>query len=250
MNTLRFLAGNIHSSLKQMSDDSDISFAHVVYWVSFFANKYRYQKIQTIDSGSYLSVYSDVPITTFATNTNPNEVSNRKYFELPTQIFDMDKDKGIKYITYSPFDELCYPNFTGVTFIRTTPQHSKRLFMNPYEVPSPDNPYWYRVSNFIYLLGVECIDIRSIEIGLVSPFNPLGDCDLDAEIPEVEIFDYITKSVLDLGRFVLMIPNVTINDAVDTTSKGGEEVSKQKIISVNQEAPLYDPNQIRQQQTD
>ncbi len=242
MATLRQISGDIHKNLKQMSDDADISFAQVVFWVSFFVNKYRYTKAQQVDSGAYLSIFSDVPVTMFAVNSNPNEVATRKYFELPVAIYDWDKDKAIKFITYSPFDGVCFPNFTGVTFIRTTPVASKRLFMSKYEIPTPKNPYWYRVGNLVYLLGVECIDISSVEIGLITPFDPINNCGLDDELADIEMLEYIERSVLDLGRFVMMLPSDQLNDATDTVTNTDSEVTKQKIVSVNQGTPMYDTN--------
>jgi len=249
MATLRMLSGDIHKNLKQMSDDADISFAQVVFWVSFFVNKYRYTKAQQVDSGAYLSIFTEIPVSLFAVNSNPNEVVDRKYSELPVAIYDWDKDRAIKYITYSAFDDVCYPNFTGVTFMRTTPSTSKRLFMSPYEIPSPKNPYWYRVGNYLYFLGLECIDISSIEIGLITPFDPFSNCDLlDDEMADMEMFEYVERSVLDLGRFVMMLPSDQLNDATDTVTNQDSEVTKQKIVSVNQETPLYDPNVASPQQ--
>ena len=232
MATVRELAGNIHLQLKQLNDDSDIRFSQVVFWVSFFLNKYRYTKIPTTNSGRYLSIFQNVPVGMFLTSVPPHQVASRKYFELPANIFDFKDDRSIRYITYSPFDDECFPNFTGVVFSRTTPENSRRLFYSPYEIPSPRNPYWYRVGNYVYLLGVECINLTSIEVGLITAYNPF-DCNLDDEIGDVEIYDYITRNCLDLGRFTMLVPTDQVNDANSTNT--ASQVPTQKIVSVNQQ---------------
>lgn len=230
MATLRELASNIHLQLKQLNDDSDIRFSQVVFWVSFFINKYRFTKIPTTDSGRYLSIFDNVPVSMFLTSNPPHEVAGRKFFTLPENIYDFKDDRSIQYITYSQFDDECFPNFTGVTFSRTTPSKSRRLFYSPYEIPTPKNPYWYRVGNNIYLLGLECININSVEIGIITAFNPFN-CNLDEEIGDVEIYDYITRNCLDLGRFTMLVPNDQINDANSTNSP--TNTPTQKIVSVN-----------------
>lgn len=211
MATLRQLAGSIEIQLKQVLDDSEINFPQIVFWCSFFINKYRYQKLQIIDSGSFLSIFTSVPVSVFTSSQNPNQVQERKYFVLPSAIYDLDGDAGIAYITYSQFDDVCLPSWTGITFSRTTPAKAQRLYMNDFEKPKTDNPYFYRVGDYVYLLGLECVNITSLEVGLLCPFNPLDDCDLDMEINEAEMLDYITKGVLDLGRFALLIPSNTTN---------------------------------------
>ena len=243
--TLRQLAGSIHVQLKQSIDNADVTFAQAVFWTSFFINKVRYSKLTLqsskdgysapIDTGQYLSIYSDVPVTEFTANVNPNQVKGRRYFVLPAQVYNFDKDGGIDYITYSPFDEMCLPNWAGVKFQRTTPAKARRVYFSPYEKPAPNNPYWYRIGNYIYLLGIENIDISKVEVGLINTFDPFTLCNLDIEVGDEEMHDYITKSVLELGQFSLMIPKDTTNSGTDNTNVG--DIPKAKIIGVNQQSP-------------
>ena len=57
--------------------------------------------------------------------------------------------------------------FWPVKFTRTSPTKMQRLYFRDEETPSPDNPYFYRLNDRIYLLGVEQINITEVEVGLI-----------------------------------------------------------------------------------
>ena len=98
--------------------------------------------------------------------------------------------------------------------------------MDKYTTPSAKNPYFYRVGgksngvdvNRVYLLGLECIDVSDLEIAIKSSLNPKDICSLDDELPVPDelIQDLITE-VLQLGRFVMMIPEELENTGEDET---------------------------------
>lgn len=233
--TARSMISEIHKSLKQAFDDSDISFAQAAHWTMFFVNKLAQRKLGQNDSGLYLSVYPDIPVQIFTTSVQPNQVEGRKYIILPNSVHDFDLDRGVKYIAYSDKDDACMPSFAGATFTRTSPTKAKRLYFNPYEVPAPNNPYFYRVRNYIYLLGIENISVRYVEAGLYTTFDPFAEADLDQPLwldegSQADVF----KLVMDLGRFVMLVPEETINEGANSVNKS--EIPTQKIISVN------DPN--------
>jgi len=238
--TIRILAGDLHKSLKQTFDDADISFSQVVHWAQFFVNKYVQRSIQSIDSGLYLSIFPDVPVQEFVANVQPNEVKGRKYILLPDSIHDLDDDGGIKYISYSDKEGACAPGFTGKRFTRTTPTKARRLYMNVYEVPSPQNPYFYRVRNNTYLLGIEEINVKYVEVGLYTTFDPFSACDLDAELwmDEAQIA-YVFKSVVDIGRFIMLIPSDTLNEGSNT--ENAAETPSQRLVGLNAEANQEQP---------
>lgn len=244
--TLRQVASNIQLILQQQKDDNQITFSQICFWVNYFVSKFTYQKIQKYDTGLTLSIYTNIPVLRAKADANPNIVAGRQYFLLPETIYDINGDSGIDYITYDLGDE-CTPEFTSVTFQRTTPSKAKRLYYSKYETPTPSNPYFYRVGNYIYLLGVECIDIPYLEMGLKTVFDAFKQCGLDEPLPigEDMIAD-ITKQCLEIGRFALLVP-------VDMTNTGSENVSpdaapKQRITSVNDQQ-LID-QQYQQQQTE
>lgn len=238
MTTLRYLADAVQIQLKQLGDDRQVSFPLIVQWCGFFINKYRYQKGMQIDSGNYLAIYSNIPVVTATASTNPNIVAGRKYILLPEGVYDYDKDNGIDYISYPDFDLTCMPSFAGVRFTRTTPSKAKRIYYGTYEKPSPGNPYFYRAGQeVVYLLGIETVNIPYLEAGLRTAYNPFytGSLDDNLDMGE-EAMDYVVKNVLDLGRFMLLVPQDRVNDADETNTQ--QTVPTQKLVSVSQqEAP-------------
>ena len=233
---LRFVVDDISKDLKQVSDDKKIEKSQVAYWVLMVANRLKSQHIEKRDSNQFLHTYVNVPIETVSASSNPNTVKGRKRIELPTYIYDFNKDKGIDYISYWIEDDAdcdLPPEFTDKTFTRTTQKKSTRLYMDDYEKPSPSNPYFYRSgSKYVYFLGLEKVNVQAVEIGIFSTFDPLTTIDLDApfDFPE-ELINVLKRQVLDLGRFVLQIPEERRNDGISTTPS--ENVPTQKLISVN-----------------
>ena len=184
-----------------------------------------------------MSIFAGVPVEVFPQTNNPNEIKNRKYIKLPACIFDYNKDGGIEYLSYyvEDFQENCPPPFTNQTFTRTTPGSSQRLYFSRYEKPNPKNPYYYRAGENIFLMGIECVNVKSVEIGLYTTFKPITDPDLDLDqvfdFPE-ELLIQLKRQVLDLGRFVMIIPEERVNDGND--NKVGAQVPTNKIVSVNE----------------
>lgn len=108
-------------------------------------------------------------------------------------------------------------------------------------------PYWYRVGDRIYFLGTECINICGIEIGLYLSLAPDTVCDLDEPFPfPDELIVIMQRHVLDLGRFVLMMPTDRVNEG--TTSLELNDMPKSKIISVNQLTEPTQQQMVQQQQ--
>jgi hypothetical protein len=233
MTTMRQLAGSLQIGFKKIDDDADIKFNQIVFWATFFVNKYKTVKANQVDSGLYLSIFPEVAVGTFATHA-VNEVMGRKYLQLPATILDLDGDKGVDYISYQDKEGACGPSMAYVKFSRTTPSTMKRIFMSDYEKPSPSNPYFYRVANYIYLLGIDCISVPYVEMGLLTTFDPFSDCLLDADLGVGEdVIADIYKNVLELGRFVMNVPSASLNDGTDNTTT--DAAPKQRVVSVNQD---------------
>ena len=161
--------------------------------------------------------------------TSVELTSNRKYFDLPKSIYDFKNDNGVDYITYqNPTDCCDPPAFAQVFFNRTSPRKSHRLYMDPYETPTTTNPFFYRVKERIFLLGLECIDTVPLEIGLYSNIDiKVAGCSLDDAIDlDEELISVLKYEVLNLGRFALIVPNERINQGSDLTT---QEVRDSKI---------------------
>lgn len=235
---LRTVVDDLIKDFKQQFDDKQLQKSQVAHWVIMIGNRLLSQHIGKRDSGAFLSIFPDVPILVASANSAPNVVKGRKHILLPTCIFDYDKDGGIEYIAYYrevKDCENCPPRFVNQTFTRTTPSDAQRLYMSEYEKPSAKEPYFYRAGDYIYLLGIECVNPKALEIGIYSTLKPITDPDIDLDekfdFPE-ELLIQLKRQVLDLGRFVMVIPEERVNDGVD--SEANRQMPVNKITSVNE----------------
>ncbi|MFN5416289.1 MAG: hypothetical protein ACK5B9_04470 [Flavobacteriia bacterium] len=234
---LRTIVDDLVKDFKQSFDDKQITKTQIAHWVIMIGNRLLSQHISKRDSGAFLHIYGDVPIVVSATTINPNVLKNRKYIELPSNIFDYDKDGGIEYITYYLEDQgvNCPAPYTWTKFTRTSPSEIERLYFSKHEEPSPKNPYFFRAGDNIYLLGIECVNPKKIEIGIYSTLKPITSSSVNLNMsfpfPE-ELLIQLKRQVLDLGRFVLMMPEERVNDGADTKLNQG--VPTNKIVSVNE----------------
>ena len=230
---LRHIVDDIALDLRQIFDDKKIQDAQIAYWAIIVGNRLRAQHIKKRSSGAFLTTFAEIPVQV-SDNPGDNLVRYRKYFDLPACIYDFNNDQAIHYISFSVNEELKHelPPLTQVTFARTTPAGLKALYMHPYTKPNTKDPYFYRSGNRVYLLGVECVDIKDVEVGLFLSIPPVTEIDLDApfDFPEELIF-ILKKQVVEMGRFVLMVPQERINDGNDSTNPN--QVPTNKITSVN-----------------
>ena len=237
---VRHIVDDVIIDLNQMSDDQKITEAQVAYWVIIVGNRLRAQHIQKRNSGAFLTTFAEIPVQV-SDVTGDNLVRFRKFFDLPESIYDFNNDNAIHYISYSVEEELPneLPPLTNVKFSRTTPAALKSLYMNPYAKPDVKNPYFYRSGSRIYLMGIECIDVDSVEVGLFLSIPPVTEIDPDQELdfPE-ELILVLKKNVLEMGRFALLVPKERINDGTDSVNPA--EVPTSKIVSVNDPINLSD----------
>jgi hypothetical protein len=245
--TLRYLISDIEKILRQNIDDSSITKSHILFHILTVADRLKSQHIDKRNSGAFLHIYDEIPVLKSISSTNPDLIKGRHYFDLPTSVYDFNLDYGINYISYSLFDETCIPPFTYVQFSRTTPAESRILYMTEDEKPSPKNPYFYRVGRYVYLLGTECINLSKIEVGLYSSYNIndyfTSSCLLDEpfDFPN-ELIPILRREVLDLGRFLLLMPKDLVNDGSNELT----DIPKTKIVSVN-ESVSPQQQQVQQQ---
>lgn len=232
---IRHVIDDLLITVRQTYDDRQVSRAQMTYWVLLVGNRLKSQHIPKRSSGAFLSVFTEIPILNATTNQNRNIVAGRKRIELPATIFDYDEDDGIDYIAYqSTGDPGCPPKFTNITFTRTTIKTSERLYYTKYEKPSPSNPYFYRVGNFVYFLGLENINVKELESGLYTTLDPLTTIDIDQvfDFPD-ELLVELKKGVLDLARFSWVFPaQDRNNDGDDSTT---QQTTVPKVQSVQQQ---------------
>jgi hypothetical protein len=221
MATYRYVALDIQKSLKKAFDDADVRLSQVIYWIQVVANKIRVDQQQKTDSGLFVSTFSSVAVST--------DTKGRHYLDLPGSVMDLPNEGGIVFMTYN-YDTGCCcsgPNFAHRFFQPTNISKVHRLQMDIYEKPSPENPYFYRVGDRVdganvdrlYLLGTECIKVSDIELGLMLSLDPTDLCSLDEQVPVPdERIEELMKTVLELGRWVTLMPEERINQGADDSA--------------------------------
>jgi hypothetical protein len=234
----RIVVDDIRKSINQILDDANITPAQVAYWVRLTANKLLGQHIQKRSSGAFLSTFDNIPVLVSASSLPTDIVKQRKFFQLPGEVFDFDSDRGIEYISYtSNGGPLAPARFTQVTFTRTTPKQSHWLYKSPYTTPKPENPYWYRVGHNIYLLGIEKIAVASLELAAYMPIDPLEMLDVNYDAPfefPAELMDTLKRQTIDMARFSFLFPKESMANEGEEEQKNAAIVPK--VQSVNQPA--------------
>jgi len=199
--TLRYIVFDALRSIRETHPDANVTIAQAAYWTIVHGDRLRKIHIGQADSGAHLVTFKDVAVL-----VDPD--LGRNYFILPAAIYDFDDDKGIDYITYRPEIDRNDPVFTSVQFTRTNIPASRRLYMNEDERPKPSDPYFYRVSDRIYLLGCEQINLLFVEAGLYTTLLPVDtSLDLDAvfDFPP-ELLPQLKAEVVGLGLFIAKLP--------------------------------------------
>ena len=233
--TLRNVVNDILTVLKARYDDSKLTFNSVLYHTLIYANRLKSQHIEKRDTGLFTHTYTEVPVIF-------NAATNRKYIELPHYIYSFDRDGGVKYITYHHDIDVCRPGFTSTNFTRTTHSSSPVLYWTPEERPCPANPYFIMEFDKTLLLGIEDIDVKLVECGLLSTFDindyfiELRKIDDLFDFPD-ELLSILQRQVLDVGRFTMMMPR-EINDNIQPG-----DIPTQKIVPVAQATGYNEQNQ-------
>ncbi len=250
---IRYICYDIINDLKQSFDNRLIGLNQVIYWVSVVANRLKFQHITKLQKkgswipGKYLNIFTGIPIIVPVTSSNPNIVAGEKYIKLPATVMDLEYESGVEYLTYNTGNPSCcnLPNFTMVSFSPTTPGTAPMLYGDPYTIPSPKNPYFYTVKDMLYTLGIECVNVKELEIGIYTYADPHMICNLNdsIDLPE-NLIETLKKTVLDLGVYSLKIPQDRTND--------GSSIQKVPVTlrQGRQQNPAAGGTQQQQQQTD
>jgi hypothetical protein len=206
------------------------------------ANKLRVQQTLATNSDLFTSTFDDVPVLT--------DAKGRKYIDLPEQVMDLPNNAGIIYITYN--EETCNcsgPIFAQVWFQGTSVGNVQHLYLDDYTKPSSTNPYYYRVGhkvdgsgvNRLYLLGIECAPVKTVEIAIKCSLDPKKLCDIDEDIPlPDEMIQDLVMQVLQLGRFIMLMPK-------EVTNEGEDEAELNTQMYANRAVNLPQPTQVQQQ---
>jgi hypothetical protein len=216
--TYRYVVYDLQKNFNASFDDANFTFNQILYWVQVVSNRLRVQHNAITNSDLYTSTFSSITVLT--------DSKGRKYIDLPIQIMDLPDNSGIIYITYNVDTCKCSgPTFAQVWFQPISVGGVQHLYLDEYTKPSTKNPYFYRVGdrvdgvkvNRIYLLGLECINIEDVEIALKASLDPSIVCNIDDNIPlPDELIQELTMQVLELGRFVMLMPSETLNDGEDS----------------------------------
>lgn len=217
--TYRYVIHDLQKSFNAAFDDADFTLNQILYWVMVVANRMRLQQTMATNTDLFTSTFSSVEVKT--------DSKGRKYIDLPVQIMDLPNNSGIIYITYN--EETCKcegPTFAQVWFQGVNLGSVQHLYLDEYTKPDAKNPYFYRIGdhidgvkvNRIYLLGLECVPIKDVEIAVKATLDPKTLCSLDEDIPlPDELIQDLMMQVLQLGRFVMMMPQESTNDGEDTS---------------------------------
>jgi hypothetical protein len=217
--TYRYVVYDLQKNFNSTFDDADFTFNQILYWVMVVANRLRVQQTLANNSDLFTSTFNDIPVLT--------DANGRKYIDMPVQIMDLPNNSGVVYITYN--EETCNcegPTFAQVWFQGVNVGSVQNLYGDEYMRPSSTNPYFYRIGhkvdgagvNRLYLLGVECIPVKTVEIAVKSSLDPKKLCNIDEEIPlPDEMVQELVMQVLQLGKFIMMMPKENVNDGADET---------------------------------
>lgn len=226
--TLRIHIDETLTTIKQTFDDRSVSRAQVAYCYIVAANQLLAQHNAKRDSGAFLTVFDGIPL-----QMGGEGVKDRKYIKLPGLIFDFDKDNGIEYLAYiSDGGPGCPPRFTKTVLSRTSQSEARHLYLHPQTTPSPKNPFFYRVGELIYTLGLEGVPVPALEGGFYMTIDPLLEIDIDKpfNFPQ-ELLQTLKRLVIDLIRFNWFFPAAKVNDGNDEAAQ--QKVNPPKVISVN-----------------
>lgn len=228
--TLRVIVDEIRTSINQYFDDKIISRAQVAYWVIIVGNTLKGQHISKRSSGQFLSVHPDVPVKVADDNDTKNVIKGRKYIELPGAIFDFDKDRGVEYMAFYDPDPNCKPQYAYKTITRISPSQVQWLYTGKHTKPSPKTPYFWRTGDIFYIVGIEGVPVKHIEVGLYHTIDPVEKINIDEpfDFPQ-ELLPILKRQVTDLARYPFLFKNEQRNDGTE------EDQTKNvpKIVSVN-----------------
>ena len=215
--TYRYVVYDLQKNFNATFDDADFTFNQILYWTMVVANRLRIQQVLATSSDLFTSTFDYISVQT--------DAKGRKYIDMPTQVMDLPNNGGVIYITYNEDTCKCEgPTFAQVWFQPINIGSVQNLYLDEYTKPSSKNPYFYRIGhevngtgvNRLYLLGIECVPVETVEIAVRSSLDPKKLCNIDEEIPlPDEMIQELMMQVLQLGKFIMLMPKENANEGED-----------------------------------
>lgn len=236
-------AGGIH-------DDFFRSKAAVLFNVIIAADRLKRQRLQKDLSSGYGSRGTTDMLTIFQVDVSyETPLSNRGYFTLPGDVYDISENSGVGYIVYNR-NSNCKDNLYGVHFTLTTPSEADMLWGAAFQKPRPSMPYYFRArynngtttySDRVWLLGINP-QITSVEVGLYLTVGSLStiDPDTDIDIP-ADMLLLLKYQVLNLERWCFSVPQENLKNDGRSTAVGAPQGTPPPMMSIN--SPILDPGQ-------
>jgi len=235
--SLRSVVDELLISMQQVLKGSKVTPIQMAYWVTVTADRLKSQHLVKRRTSQFIETFADIPIQLAEDNSVKNAIKGRKYAEVPQGFYNFDLDRGINYVAFYNDDPDCRPEFAYQLMNRTSQVEAHHLYSNKHEMPSVKNAYWYVNGSIMTFLGLEETTVDTVEMGIFTTFASVGEIDIDGEFnfPQ-ELMPILQKQVIDLGRFVMMIPKDRLNDGNNDPEPGA--MPQQKITSVNAEQNL------------
>lgn len=216
--TYRHLVYSILTSVKQRTDDSDISLSQILYWCVSCVNRVRSQilKKEHRNSGRFIQLFE---LTVFSDKFG-------KYADLPHFVHDMLNDGGVDSAWLYWKEDDCDPMRYRINY--SVFSRLSTLKNNKYENPSIKNIVMVLEGKKLRLYGIECIDIEKIYAALypeilISDICPL---DTDVDVPQ-EYIEHIERTVLDIIFKILPIEQDKMNDGYDSVPEKTKNLPEQ-----------------------
>jgi len=211
VSTYRYIANEISKTFNYNFPDSTVTFPQIMYWVLVAENYIRQRSLKVTMTGSFLTEFTAVPVL--------SDAQGRKYFTLPSQVLDLENEKGIDYILYQQGN---VPYGKQIRLQQTDADIIDKLYWNKYENPSPSNPYFYRVNQTIYTLGIENVPITTLQMGLYTALDTRPNqvnADSPIFINEEQVVS-LREMVFGFAKLALVVPKDRMEVGDDERNEG------------------------------
>jgi hypothetical protein len=228
-------------------DDATRTRANVAFNVMMAINKVKDQfltKAMSVD----LREGADQS-QTFIVNLATQADLNRRYFDLPTEIYSLPTDGGVDRIGYyrNNLPANCSPSAARTPFTIITTSQLAAYWGTTHQGPNESRPYVTRESSLndgvrtdrVYVWGVNPL-VTQLEVGLFVALGNVDDMPPDETINlPIEKLDLIKKLVLSSEGWLLNIPqDRLLNDGRDLAAN--QVVHTPPPVSVNHPVNLSD----------
>lgn len=182
-----------------------------------------------------VTIFNNVPVT-----LEPG-LNNRAYFNLPSDVYDIQMNGGIEYITYNRTSG-CQDNLVGRHFTLTSPAEVDNLAGSAMQAPSEYTPYYFRAryrngtttfADRVWLIGISPL-VKTVEIGIYMTLGPIEQLNPDdpADIPADMVY-LIKRHMLDMERWILLTPQQRLQNDGRDFKPGEQPLQPPQMVSVN-----------------